>query len=176
MVFFVSGSRYTVGLKSADGATYQGACRPRFGYASLMSAEPYIASQNSTDHGADALRIPPHSIQAEQSVLGGLMLENSAWDQVADRVGEHDFYSREHQLIFRAMCALYENNQAIDPITGKPVDEIVPADDGIEADEPEPGDPAEQGTVTRADEERTASLERAPFPPGSEGWHLKEGW
>jgi len=82
-----------------------------------MSAEPYIASQGSADHGADALRIPPHSIQAEQSVLGGLMLENSAWDQVADRVTEQDFYRREHQLIFRAIKALADDSKPFDVVT-----------------------------------------------------------
>ena len=43
------------------------------------------------DAAADALRVPPHSIQGEQSVLGGLMLDNNAWDQIADRVVEQDF-------------------------------------------------------------------------------------
>ncbi|HEB99552.1 MAG TPA: replicative DNA helicase, partial [Thiotrichales bacterium] len=42
----------------------------------------------------EALKVPPHSIPAEQAVLGGLMLDNEAWDQVADRVSEEDFYRR----------------------------------------------------------------------------------
>jgi len=65
----------------------------------------------------DALRVPPHSIQGEQSVLGGLMLDNSTWDQVADRVVEKDFYRREHQLIFRAVAALAERSQPFDMVT-----------------------------------------------------------
>ncbi|HEC16233.1 MAG TPA: replicative DNA helicase [Sedimenticola sp.] len=69
------------------------------------------------DSAADELRVPPHSIQAEQSVLGGLMLDNQAWDQIADRVGEEDFYRREHQLIFRAIAALAELNRPFDVVT-----------------------------------------------------------
>jgi len=65
----------------------------------------------------DSLRVPPHSIQAEQSVLGGLMLDNAAWDQVADKLIEQDFYRREHQLIFRAIAALVERSQPFDVIT-----------------------------------------------------------
>lgn len=49
------------------------------------------------------MHVPPHSIEAEQSVLGGLMLVGEAWDQIADRLVEDDFYRREHQLIFRAI-------------------------------------------------------------------------
>ena len=66
---------------------------------------------------ADSLRVPPHSIQAEQSVLGGLMLDNQSWDQVADRILEQDFYRREHQLIFRSVESLAERSQPFDVIT-----------------------------------------------------------
>ncbi|HYQ72995.1 MAG TPA: DnaB-like helicase N-terminal domain-containing protein, partial [Gammaproteobacteria bacterium] len=48
----------------------------------------------------DGLKVPPQSLQAEQAVLGGLMLDNSSWDTVADRVSEEDFYRRDHRLIF----------------------------------------------------------------------------
>nr|WP_275097621.1 replicative DNA helicase [Sedimenticola hydrogenitrophicus] len=65
----------------------------------------------------DQLRVPPHSVQAEQSVLGGLMLDNQAWDQVADRVVESDFYRREHQLIFRAIEVLADRQRPFDVIT-----------------------------------------------------------
>src|SRR5690606_37350578 len=44
----------------------------------------------------ESLRVPPHSIEAEQAVLGGLMLSGQAWDRVADKLGEEDFYRREH--------------------------------------------------------------------------------
>jgi len=65
----------------------------------------------------DTLRVPPHSIEAEQSVLGGLMLVPEAWDKVADRVREEDFYRREHQLIFRAIGDLSSRGQPCDAVT-----------------------------------------------------------
>ena len=58
------------------------------------------------DSAAEALRVPPHSLEAEQAVLGGLMLDNSTWDQVADRLDENDFYRNDHRLIFRAVRRL----------------------------------------------------------------------
>ncbi|PWQ94535.1 replicative DNA helicase [Leucothrix arctica] len=65
----------------------------------------------------DSLRVPPHSIEAEQSVLGGLMLDNRAWDIVADKVSEGDFYRQDHRLIFRSIVELAENGQPLDWIT-----------------------------------------------------------
>lgn len=65
----------------------------------------------------DALKVPPHSLQAEQAVLGGLMLDNSAWDTVADAVSEEDFYRRDHRLIFRAIAQLAEKNNPLDAVT-----------------------------------------------------------
>jgi replicative DNA helicase len=62
-------------------------------------------------------KVPPHSIEAEQSVLGGLLLDNQAWFNIGDRVGEHDFYRRDHQLIFSAIKALTENDKPCDIIT-----------------------------------------------------------
>jgi replicative DNA helicase len=64
-----------------------------------------------------ALKVPPHSLQAEQAVLGGLMLDNSAWDTVADTVSEEDFYRRDHRLIFRAIAQLAEKNNPLDAVT-----------------------------------------------------------
>ncbi|MEX0430877.1 replicative DNA helicase [Spiribacter insolitus] len=66
---------------------------------------------------AEALKVPPHSIEAEQAVLGGLMLDNNAWDQIADRVGEGDFYRRDHRLIFRALESLAESGRPMDAVT-----------------------------------------------------------
>lgn len=65
----------------------------------------------------DPLKVPPHSIQAEQSVLGGLMLDNLTWDTVVDKVGEEDFYRNDHRLIFRAISDLAERNDPFDVIT-----------------------------------------------------------
>lgn len=66
---------------------------------------------------ANAIKVPPHSIDAEQSVLGGLMLDNRAWDQVADRLHERDFYRNENRVIFRAMGRLMEQSKPIDVLT-----------------------------------------------------------
>jgi len=67
--------------------------------------------------GVDALRVPPHSLQAEQSLLGGLMLDNNSWDKIADQVGEPDFYRKEHRQIFHALAQLAEDNQPFDVVT-----------------------------------------------------------
>lgn len=69
------------------------------------------------DTKTQALRVPPHSVQAEQAVIGGLMLDNQAWDQVAGRVGKEDFYRREHQLIFEAIDGLAESSKPFDVVT-----------------------------------------------------------
>ncbi|MBH1986077.1 MAG: replicative DNA helicase [Burkholderiales bacterium] len=63
------------------------------------------------------LRVPPHSIEAEQSVLGGLLLDNSAWDRAADLLHEGDFYRHEHQLIFVAIQQLISGSKPADVIT-----------------------------------------------------------
>jgi len=70
-----------------------------------------------SSNAADALKVPPHSIQAEQSVLGGLMLDNGAWDQIADKIVDGDFYRKEHRLIFRAIETLADRTQPFDVIT-----------------------------------------------------------
>ncbi|MFW5969185.1 MAG: replicative DNA helicase [Halofilum sp. (in: g-proteobacteria)] len=71
----------------------------------------------SEEARAVTARVPPHSIEAEQAVLGGLMLANDAWDRVADRVSEEDFYRREHRLLFRALGELADNDQPRDVVT-----------------------------------------------------------
>lgn len=63
------------------------------------------------------LKIPPNSVEAEQSLLGGLMLDTSAWDKVADIVVESDFYRKDHRVIFAAIAALAEDGQPCDVIT-----------------------------------------------------------
>ncbi len=62
-------------------------------------------------------KTPPHSLQAEQSVLGGLMLDQDAWDKVGDRIDESDFYRKEHRLIFRVIRDLAEDNSPRDVVT-----------------------------------------------------------
>ncbi len=63
------------------------------------------------------LRIPPHSIEAESSVLGGLLLDNGAWDRVSDLLSEGDFYRYEHRLVYAALGALVNASKPADVIT-----------------------------------------------------------
>jgi len=63
------------------------------------------------------LRIPPHSIEAEQSVLGGLLIDNSAWDRAGDLLNEADFYRHDHKLIYAAIGALITQSKPADVIT-----------------------------------------------------------
>jgi len=65
----------------------------------------------------DGLRVPPHSVEAEQSVLGGLLLDNSTWDSVADRLRSEDFYRRDHQLIFAGIAELSARSEPSDAVT-----------------------------------------------------------
>lgn len=66
---------------------------------------------------ADSLKVLPHSLDAEQSVLGGLMLDNRAFDNVADKITEKDFYRHENQLIYRTMARLVEQSKPLDVLT-----------------------------------------------------------
>jgi replicative DNA helicase len=75
------------------------------------------ARMNRSSGSSDGMRLPPHSIEAEQSVLGGLMLDSSAFDQIADRVSAEDFYRNDHKLIFEATAGLIERNQPCDAVT-----------------------------------------------------------
>jgi replicative DNA helicase len=65
----------------------------------------------------DEVRTPPHSVEAEQAVLGGLMLDSNAWDAVADIVNASDFYRRDHRLIFEAISEVAENRGSCDAVT-----------------------------------------------------------
>jgi replicative DNA helicase len=65
----------------------------------------------------DEVRAPPHSVEAEQAVLGGLMLDGNAWDAVADIVTAADFYRRDHRLIFEAIAEVAENRGSCDAVT-----------------------------------------------------------
>jgi replicative DNA helicase len=69
------------------------------------------------DAQLEAARLPPQSIEAEQSVLGGLLLENAAWDKIADVIGEADFYRADHRTIFKHIAQLIEENKPADALT-----------------------------------------------------------
>lgn len=86
-----------------------------------MSARPGFRNdkrfETRAEQRVDQLRIPPQSVEAEQAVLGGLMLDPSAYDRVADQLTDNDFYRRDHQLIFRAIRELAEKNRPFDAVT-----------------------------------------------------------
>lgn len=73
--------------------------------------------KTSPDLAIANLRVPPHSIEAEQSVLGGLLLDNAAFDNIAGIVGATDFYRDEHQRIFRHISKLLERGKPADAVT-----------------------------------------------------------
>ena len=69
------------------------------------------------DPQLDNLKVPPHSIEAEQSVLGGLLLDNAAWDRIADFLSEADFYRFDHRMIFQSIARLISDTKPADVIT-----------------------------------------------------------
>jgi replicative DNA helicase len=83
---------------------------------SAIFSEPqdYVSS---SDKQVAQLRIPPHSQEAESSVLGGLLLDNNSWDKVADLLVEADFYRYEHRLVFASITSLVNTNRPADVIT-----------------------------------------------------------
>ena len=83
---------------------------------SAIFSEPqdYVSS---SDKQVAQLRIPPHSQEAESSVLGGLLLDNNSWDKVGDLLVEADFYRYEHRLVFASITSLVNSNRPADVIT-----------------------------------------------------------
>ena len=82
--------------------------------AIFSESEDYVSS---SDQQVAQLRIPPHSQEAESSVLGGLLLDNNSWDKVADLLVEADFYRYEHRLVFASITSLVNTNRPADVIT-----------------------------------------------------------
>jgi replicative DNA helicase len=87
----------------------------------MPAAFPTLLNPFPADFSADSqvakLRVPPHSIEAESSVLGGLLLDNGAWDRVGDLLVDQDFYRHEHKLIYAAVGALINASKPADVIT-----------------------------------------------------------
>ncbi|WP_409338563.1 replicative DNA helicase [Curvibacter cyanobacteriorum] len=83
----------------------------------LASSPSPAAAVADVDREVSQLRVPPHSIEAESSVLGGLLLDNSAWDRVGDVLAEGDFYRYEHRVIFGVLGALINASKPADVIT-----------------------------------------------------------
>lgn len=84
---------------------------------SAVFSPPEVPQGFSSDQEISRLRIPPHSIEGEQSVLGGLLLDNSAWDRAGDLLVESDFYRFEHRLIYGAIAGLISTSKPADVIT-----------------------------------------------------------
>ena len=70
-----------------------------------------------SDPQLDSLRVPPQSIEAEQSVLGGLLLDNGAWDRIADILTADDFYRYDHRIIFQSIVKLINASRPADVVT-----------------------------------------------------------
>ncbi|MGB9983312.1 replicative DNA helicase [Herbaspirillum sp. AP21] len=85
--------------------------------SSRGNPEFFRGQKESSDPQIDALRVPPHSIEAEQSVLGGLLLDNAAWDRIADFVSAEDFYRYDHRIIFEHIVKLINSTKPADVIT-----------------------------------------------------------
>jgi replicative DNA helicase len=69
------------------------------------------------DAQIESLRLPPHSVEAEQAVLGGLLLSNSAWDRIGDLISDSDFYRADHRVLWRTITKLVEENKPADVLT-----------------------------------------------------------
>ncbi len=82
-----------------------------------MNERERPSKPRNNDPVIDQLRVPPHSIEAEQSVLGGLMLDNQAWDRISDQLTDSDFYRDEHKRIFRQIRNLLESARPADVVT-----------------------------------------------------------
>jgi replicative DNA helicase len=83
----------------------------------VLTSPDFSSNSRSPDDEVSRLRIPPHSIEAEQSVLGGLLLDNSAWDRAGDLLTESDFYRYEHRMIYTAIGGLVNATKPADVIT-----------------------------------------------------------
>ena len=82
-----------------------------------MSAPDPLFSDVEPRSGAAALRVPPHSVEAEQAVLGGVLLDNGAWDRIADILAGTHFYRGDHRAVFNAVAALCEEGRPCDAVT-----------------------------------------------------------
>ena len=98
-----------------------------FQVASIFLSQQTI--MDIQDQSNESLALPPHSMEAEQSVLGGLMVDSSAWDRIAGTISEEDFYRYEHRLIFRAIAHLAERNRPADTST---VEEVLQREEVLE--------------------------------------------
>ena len=82
-----------------------------------MALAQQVVRQESSDPQLVALRVPPHSVEAEQSLLGALLIDNQAFDRIADLVSGEDFYRDDHRRIWRHIQKLIENSRPADVVT-----------------------------------------------------------
>ncbi len=83
----------------------------------MSETAPFPGSAPMSDEQSNNLRVPPHSIEAEQAVIGGLLLENRAWENIADKLVDDDFYRFDHRLLFSAIRELESRNEPFDAVT-----------------------------------------------------------
>src|SRR5512146_1551723 len=106
----------------------------------MALAQVTYGRAENTDPQLLALKVPPHSIEAEQSLLGALLLDNQAFDRVADLVTGEDFYRDDHRRLWRHIARLIE--------AGKPAD-VVTVSESVEASEDKAGGPAYLGALAQ---------------------------
>ncbi len=83
----------------------------------MSETSAFSMSDIMHDGQTSNLRVPPHSIEAEQAVIGGLLLDNRAWEQIADKLVDEDFYRNDHRLLFNAIRELEARNEPFDAVT-----------------------------------------------------------
>ena len=113
---------------------------------------------------SDPLKRPPHSIEAEQSIIGGLMLDNQVWDKVSSKICEADFYRAEHRILFRSISDLASKSQPFDVVTLldalKNLDELEDAGGEVYLFELANNTPSVANIVAYADIVREKSVQR----------------
>ena len=92
-------------------------------------ADP-LSNDDAPRSGAAAIRVPPHSVEAEQAVLGGVLLDNDAWDRIAGILTGANFYRSDHRAVFNAVAGLCDEGQPCDAVT---VAERLDRDDQLES-------------------------------------------
>src|SRR3954463_15329702 len=92
-----------------------------------MAVAQQLAREPSVDPQLVSFKVPPHSVEAEQSLLGALLIDNQAFDRVADLVTADDFYRDDHRRIWRHISRLVENSRPADVVT---VAESIEASEG----------------------------------------------
>ncbi len=83
----------------------------------IMEKKKFTNTTKHNDKTTDMLKVPPHFIEAERSILGGVMLDHEAWEKVGGRVVEEDFYRPEHRILFGVLKELARRSQPFDVIT-----------------------------------------------------------